>query len=326
MSLRGKQVLVTGAGGFIGSHIVERLVADGARVRAFVHYNALGTRGWLDASAAAADVKVVAGDIQDAESIAHACEGVEVAFHLASLIGIPYSYAAPASYVATNIGGTLNLLQAARRTGMRVVHTSTSEVYGTARSVPITEDHPLQAQSPYAASKVGADKLVESYHLSFGVQTVTVRPFNTFGPRQSTRAIVPTIIAQCLAGGPLRLGRITPTRDLNYIEDTVDGFVRAGSAPDAIGATINLGTGRETSIYELAHLVAGIVGVDTRIEEEERRLRPATSEVERLVADASRAKALLDWEPRIPLEDGIARTVEWMRSNPSSLPVHAYGV
>jgi NAD dependent epimerase/dehydratase len=326
VSLRGRQVLVTGAGGFIGSHLVERLVADGARVRAFVHYNALGTRGWLDASPAAADVKVVAGDIQDGESIAHACEGVEVAFHLASLIGIPYSYAAPASYVATNVGGTLNLLQAARRTGMRVVHTSTSEVYGTARSVPITEDHPLQTQSPYAASKVGADKLVESYHLSFGVQTVTVRPFNTFGPRQSSRAIVPTIIAQCLAGGVLRLGRITPTRDLNYIEDTVDGFVRAGSAPDAIGATINLGTGRETSIYELAQLIAGIVGVEARIEEEERRLRPVTSEVERLVADASRAKALLDWEPHIPLEDGIARTVAWMRANPSALPVHAYGV
>jgi dTDP-glucose 4,6-dehydratase len=320
------QVLVTGAGGFIGSHLVERLVADGARVRAFVHYNALGTRGWLDASPAAADVKIVAGDIQDAESIAHACEGVEVAFHLASLIGIPYSYAAPASYVTTNVGGTLNLLQVARRTGMRVVHTSTSEVYGTARSVPITEDHPLQAKSPYAASKIGADKLVESFDLSFGVQTVTVRPFNTFGPRQSTRAIVPTIIAQCLAGGALRLGRITPTRDLLYIEDTVDGFVRAGSAPDAIGTTINLGTGRETSIYELAQLVAGIVGVDVRIEEEERRLRPATSEVERLVADASRAKTLLNWEPQISLEDGIARTVEWMRANPSSLPVHAYGI
>jgi NAD dependent epimerase/dehydratase len=310
---KGKQVLVTGAGGFIGSHLAERLVEEGARVRALVHYNSLGSWGWLQDAPRRGDMDVRAGDIVDRDGVQHAMEGVECVFHLAALIGIPYSYHAPEAYVRTNVVGTLNVLQAARALGVgRVVHTSTSEAYGTARYVPIDEKHPLQGQSPYSATKIGADKLVESYHLSFGSPVVTVRPFNTFGPRQSARAVIPTIIAQALAGRPVKLGNLHPTRDLNYVANTVDGFVRAGEAPGALGGTFNLGTGREISVGDLAALIGRLAGRPLQVEGEPSRLRPEGSEVERLLADATRARDVLGWTPAVSLEEGLTRTIEWL--------------
>lgn len=313
---QGRPVLVTGAGGFIGSHLTERLVEAGARVRAMVHYNALGTWGWLDQSPLVKEVEVLPGDVCDRDSVRQAMQGVEVVFHLAALIAIPYSYVAPASYVRTNIEGTLNVLQAARELGTaRIVHTSTSEAYGTARYVPIDEEHPLQGQSPYSASKIGADKLVESFHLSFGMPVVTVRPFNTFGPRQSARAVIPTIMTQCLVGEVIRLGSLSPTRDLNFVANTVEGFLLAASASGAVGQTINLGSGREISVGDLAGLIARLAGRPITVESDEQRVRPEKSEVERLLADNSLARTLLGWEPTVSLEDGLVRTLEWMRQH-----------
>ncbi len=312
----GKRALVTGAGGFIGSHLVERLVALGVSTRAFVHYNALGTWGWLDESAVRDQVEVVAGDISDRESVRAAMQGMDIVFHLAALIAIPFSYQAPSAYVRTNIEGTLNVLQAARDLGTtRIVHTSTSEVYGTARYVPIDEAHPLQGQSPYAATKIGADKLAEAFHRSFGIPVVTVRPFNTFGPRQSARAVIPTIITQALAGEAIRLGSLTPTRDLNYVSNTVEGFVLAAQAPEAVGQTINLGSGREISIGDLAQLVARLLGQEIRLEPDAQRVRPEQSEVERLVADNRLARQLLGWEPAVSLEEGLLATIDWFRQH-----------
>jgi len=312
----GRRVLVTGAGGFIGSHLAERLVEKGAVVRSLVHYNALGARGWLDRSPLVGEMEVVSGDIVDRDSVTRALNAVETVFHLASLIAIPYSYEAPDSYVRVNIGGILNVLQVARECGVeRIVHTSTSEVYGTARSCPISEEHPLQAQSPYSASKIGADKVAESFYLSFGLPVVTVRPFNTYGPRQSARAVIPTIITQCLTGGVVRLGNLSPTRDLNFVADTVEGFVLAGEAEGAVGRTINLGSGRETSIGDLAALIGTLCGAEPRIETEERRARVAGSEVERLLADATVAREVLGWQSRVSLEQGLERTVAWFREH-----------
>lgn len=315
MNWQGKRVLVTGAGGFIGSHLAERLVELGARTRGLVHYNALGSWGWLDQSPRKSDIEVVAGDIADADSVRAAVQGTDIVFHLAALIAIPYSYQAPASYVRTNVEGTLNVLQAARAANVeRLIHTSTSEVYGTARFVPITEAHPLQGQSPYSASKIGADKMVEAFHCSFGVPALTVRPFNTFGPRQSARAVIPTIITQALAGKSVRLGNLHPTRDLNYVANTVDGFIRAAEST-ALGETVNLGSGREISIGDLAQLIGKIVGKPVVVESDEKRLRPEKSEVERLLADNSKARTLLGWEPKVGLEDGLKRTIEWLREH-----------
>jgi NAD dependent epimerase/dehydratase len=312
----GIRCLVTGAGGFIGSHLVERLVSEGARVRAFVHYNALGTGGWLDEVGPLENVEVFPGDVTDRDSVRSACKEIDVVFHLAALIGIPYSYAAPVSYVRTNIEGTLNVLTAAQEMGVRrVVHTSTSEVYGTARQVPMDERHPLQAQSPYAATKIGGDKLVESFHLSFGVPAVTVRPFNTFGPRQSSRAVIPTIITQALAGETVRLGNLGPTRDMNYVTNTVEGFVLAAGADGAVGRTINLGTGRETSVLDLVELIGQILGRELSVVTEDSRKRVAGSEVERLIADASTAKTVLGWQPRVSLEEGLSETISWIKAN-----------
>mgnify|MGYP001606468653 CR=1 FL=1 len=316
MSLRDQLVLVTGAGGFIGSHLVERLVLEGAKVRAMVHYNALGSWGWLDRSPERGAVEVIAGDITDAESVRGAVRGAELVFHLAALIAIPYSYRAPFSYVRTNIEGTLHVLQAAREAGVRrVVHTSTSEVYGTARFVPITEEHPLQGQSPYSASKIGADKLVESFFHSYGMPVVTLRPFNTFGPRQSARAVIPTIITQALAGDVIRLGNVHPTRDLNYVDNTVDGYVAAATAPGIDGETIQLGTGREIVVGDLVPIVGKILGKTLRVESEGERQRKAGSEVDRLLADPAKARRLLNWTARVPLESGLERTVEFLRAN-----------
>ncbi len=317
MNFNGKRVLVTGAGGFIGSHLAGRLVEQGAEVRALVHYNALGSWGWLDSSPQKAQIEVVAGDISDRDSVRHAVSGMDIVFHLAALIAIPYSYQAPYSYIRTNVEGTANVLQAVRECGVeRMVHTSTSEVYGSAVYVPIDEKHPLQGQSPYSASKIGADKMAEAFYSSFDVPVVTVRPFNTFGPRQSARAVIPTIITQCLAGeSVIRLGSLHPTRDLNYVGNTVDGFLRAALAPDVCGKVINVGSGREISIGDLAALIASLVGVDVKIEQEDQRVRPSKSEVTRLLADNQLAQELLQWEPAVSLEEGLQLTIEWIKAN-----------
>jgi dTDP-glucose 4,6-dehydratase len=325
--LAGRKVLVTGAGGFIGSHLAECLVAAGAEVRALVHYNALGSRGWLDTSEQARHMEIVAGDIVDRDSVMHAVQGREIVFHLAALIAIPYSYHAPESHVRTNVLGTLNVLQAARACAVqRLIHTSTSEVYGTAQYVPIDEQHPLQGQSPYAASKIGADKLVESFYRSFGVPTVTVRPFNTFGPRQSARAVIPTIITQCLAGGQVRLGSLHPLRDLNFVQNTVDGFLAAAQMDGVEGQTFNLGSGREISIGDLAHLIASLAHVTLKLESDGQRLRPGKSEVERLLAANDKAVRKLEWHPRVLLEEGLIQTIAWIRENLSRYRVRDYSV
>ncbi len=316
MTWNDRSVLVTGAGGFIGSHLVEQLVEAGAKVRAFVHYNALGKWGWLDESPVRDFVEVISGDICDRDSVRQAMQDVEIIFHLAALIGIPYSYYAPLSYVRTNIEGTLNVLQAAREFGVsRVIHTSTSETYGTARYVPIDENHPLQGQSPYSATKIGADKMVEAFHLSFGLPIVTVRPFNAFGPRQSARAVIPTIITQCLINDSVKLGNLHPTRDLTYVSDTVRGFILAASASDAVGRTINIGSGHEISVGDLAKRIIRLIRKPVKIESDMSRVRPAGSEVERLLADNSLAQQLLGWKPEVSLEDGLMRTIEWVKEH-----------
>ena len=325
--LRGARVLVTGAGGFIGSHLAERLVELGARVRAFVHYNALGSRGWLEQSPHRDEMEIVLGDVADRDSVDAAVRDCEVVFHLAALIAIPFSYRAPGMYVATNVTGTMNLLQASRMHGVRrVVHTSTSEVYGTAQYVPIDEAHPLVGQSPYSATKIGADKIAEAFQRSFDVPVVTVRPFNTFGPRQSARAVIPTIIGQALAGRPIELGHVHPTRDFNYVTNTVDGFVRAATVPGAIGETINLGTGVEVSIGELVERVSALLGVPLSTTFAEQRARPPASEVERLLADASKARSLLDWSPAVDLHRGLELTIDWMREHLARYRTHEYVV
>ncbi len=316
MGFAGKKVLVTGAGGFIGSHLAERLVEEGALVRALVHYNALGGRGWLDKSPLAGQMEIMAGDITDSGSVELAVEGRELVFHLAALIAIPYSYRAPRSYVRANLDGTLNVLEAARRFGCgRVIHTSTSEVYGSAQRVPIDESHPLVGQSPYSASKIAADQMAVAYHRSFALPVVTVRPFNTFGPRQSARAVIPTIISQALAGGPIKLGSLHPTRDLNYVGNTVEGFLAAAQSERAHGRVINLGSGREISIGDLAQLICQLLGVPFVLEQEAARQRPPASEVDRLLADASLAKSLTGWTPRLSLEEGLSLTIAWLRDN-----------
>ena len=322
-----KKVLVTGAGGFIGSHLAERLVREGAKVTALVHYNALGSLGWLQSSPLREDMEIIAGDICDPGFMQTVIQGQNIVFHLAALIAIPYSYVAPESYVRTNIVGTLNVLQAARHWGIeRVLHTSTSEVYGTALYVPIDEKHPLQGQSPYSASKIGADKMAESFHLSFDIPCITIRPFNTFGPRQSARAVIPTILSQILTCGEVKLGSLTPTRDLNFVDNTVDGYIEAGLSSAAIGRTINLGSGREISIGDLAALIAKIVNKPAEIIIDEQRFRPSKSEVERLLADNSLAADLLGWSSNVGLEAGLERTIEWFRGNTHLYQIDKYNI
>jgi NAD dependent epimerase/dehydratase len=319
-SLRDRAVLVTGADGFIGSHLVERLVADGAKVRAFCLYNSFGSAGWLDdldpATRAKIDIRL--GDIRDARLVEAATEGVEVVFHLAALIAIPYSYIAADSFVDTNVRGTLNALEAARRAGVgRFIQTSTSEVYGTPSTLPITEAHPMQAQSPYAASKVAGDQLALAFHASHGVPAVVVRPFNTYGPRQSDRAVLPTMLRQLLAGQrEVRLGRLDPRRDLTFVADTADGFVRAALADGIEGQTIQLGTGRSESIGELFAMACRLIGTDATTVEDPSRLRPAASEVMVLQSDPARARELLGWEATTSLEAGLRQTIEWLRAHP----------
>jgi UDP-glucose 4-epimerase len=315
----GRRVLVTGADGFIGSHLTEALVRAGAEVTAFCMYNSNGSLGWLDHtdSDVRASLDFVLGDIRDAPFLERAFEGVEVVFHLAALIAIPYSYKAPSSFVDTNVMGTLNVLEAARRNDVgRVVHTSTSEVYGTPESVPITEDHPLRGQSPYSASKIGADKLAEAYFSSFETPVVTLRPFNTYGPRQSTRAVIPTILSQMISGsGELRIGSLEPKRDFTYVTDTVSGFLAAGKRPGIEGEMIQLGTGSTHSIGEIVELARRLTGFEADVITESERVRPERSEVMVLLSDPARAGELLGWTPVVSLEDGLSRTAKWIEAN-----------
>jgi dTDP-glucose 4,6-dehydratase len=313
---RGRRVLVTGAAGFIGSHLTEALVRAGARVRAFVRYNSRNDYGWLEVCdpTLLEEVEIFRGDLANPEAVRSGVDGCEVVLHLGALIPIPYSYRHPREFVTANVEGTLNVLEACRAAGAaRLVHTSTSEVYGTALTVPIGEDHPLQAQSPYAATKVGADKLALSYHQSFETPVVVVRPFNTFGPRQTARAIIPTIIMQALTRDRIEIGSTTPTRDFCFVEDTVAGMMACASTPGIEGETFNLGTGREFSIGETAALIQELVGTDRPLEQSAARLRPPGSEVERLVAGVSRAAERLGWEAQVDFREGLRRTIEWMR-------------
>src|SRR5882757_3549476 len=314
----GKKVLVTGAGGFIGSHLSEALAVAGATTTAMVRYNSgslIGNLAFIDTDARKA-IRVVSGNVEDSDFVYQTVKGQDIVLHLAALIAIPYSYEAPRTYVRTNIEGTLNVLEAARRYDVaRVVHTSTSEVYGTAIRTPIDENHPLQGQSPYSASKIGADKLAESYYRSFGTPVTTVRPFNTFGPRQSARAFIPTIISQALTRDEVRLGSLTPERDMTFVSDTVTGFMAAALTPGIEGMTINLGTGETHTVGWFATRLLSLLGIDRPVVQEEQRMRPALSEVLKLVSDNTLARELMDWSPRVGLDDGLRQTIEFVRAH-----------
>lgn len=318
-TLHAKPVLVTGAGGFIGSHLTQRLVELGATVRAFVRYNSRNNRGLLELTPEEVrnSIDVVFGDLRDPNAVRKACEGVEVIFHLGALIAIPYSYRHPREVVETNVLGTLNVLMAGQELGVeRVIHTSTSEVYGTAQYVPIDERHPAQGQSPYSASKIGADRLVESFYRSFELPACTIRPFNTYGPRQSARAVIPTIIAQVLTQNEIHLGDLTPRRDFTYVADTVEGFIKMAQAGDEVlGEEVNLGTDTEISISELTQKVFQLVGRSPHIITDAERIRPKKSEVYRLRADNRKVQELIGWSPQISLEEGLQRTITWIQAN-----------
>ena len=324
-----KSVLVTGAAGFIGSHLVELLVREGYQVRAFVHYNSEGRWHHLEhvAREIREAIEIVPGDIADPGSVSRAVAGCEWVFHLAALIGIPYSYIAPCSYVHTNVIGTLNVLEACRLHGVdRMFHTSTSETYGTAQYVPIDEKHPLVGQSPYSATKIGADKLAESYWLSFKVPTTIVRPFNTYGPRQSQRAIIPTIMTQAMSGNGLKLGNLDPVRDLTFVTDTAAGFLAAARSERTTGQTVNLGVGAGVSVRELVAKIGRICGRDFQVECQDQRIRPAASEVQRLISDNRLAKSLMNWEPQVSLDDGLLATFEHIKSHPQDYIDRGYTV
>lgn len=328
-----KKILITGADGFIGSHLTESLVRQGFDIRAFVLYNSFNSWGWLDHAPAdiQSSLDVFAGDIRDPNGVRTAMQGCDAVLHLAALIAIPYSYHSPDTYVDTNIKGTLNVLQAAREAGVsRVIHTSTSEVYGTARFVPITEEHPLQGQSPYSASKIGADQLAYSFYASFGLPVVIARPFNTYGPRQSARAVIPAIISQLATGARrIKLGALHPTRDFNYVADTVDAFISALKSDKGLGEVVNFGSNFEISIGDTVSLIADVMGTEVEIETDAVRLRPEKSEVERLWADNSRARALFGWEPRYAgvegLRRGLSETAAWF-TNPANLAGYKAGL
>lgn len=329
MKWQDKQVLVTGAGGFIGSHLVDELLRKGADVTAFVHYNARNDWGMLEGrySDSTPHLAVISGDVTDALSVRNAVAGKEYVFHLAALIGIPYSYLAPESYLNTNIKGTLNVMQACLDHKIsRVVHTSTSETYGTAQYTPIDEKHPLQGQSPYSASKIGADKIAESFYCSFGLPVSTIRPFNTFGPRQSARAVIPTIITQALAGKTVKLGSLAPIRDLTYVADTVNGFIKLAESKKTVGMTVNIGSGRGVSIGELANAIIKQINPQARILREKKRVRPEKSEVMELICDNRRAKELAGWKPEYTLEEGLALTIDWMKEHLASYKPASYTV
>ncbi|MCA9482371.1 MAG: NAD-dependent 4,6-dehydratase LegB [Nitrospina sp.] len=329
MDLKNKKILITGADGFIGSHLTETCVRLGYDVRAFVYYNSFNSWGWLDSSPAEIrdGLDVFAGDIRDPFGVKEAMKGCDVVFHLAALIAIPYSYHSPASYVETNVSGTLNVVQAARELGVeKVIQTSTSEVYGTARFVPITEEHPLSGQSPYSASKIGADQIALSFYKSFETPVAVIRPFNTYGPRQSMRAVIPTIIGQISAGQTkIRLGSLTPTRDFNFVDDTVRGFLSVAQSDQSIGEVINIGSQFEISVGDTVRLIGEAMNREITVEQEDARLRPEQSEVERLLASNEKAQQLTGWKPeyagREGLKRGLEKTIEWF-SVPDNLKLY----
>jgi NAD dependent epimerase/dehydratase len=313
-----KSVLVTGAGGFIGSHLTEHLMDLGANVNAFVRYNSRNDLGLLELlpEETLSQTEVIVGDLKDADAIRHAAKEVDIIFHLGSLIAIPYSYIHPRETIETNILGTLNVLTAAKESSIeKLVHTSTSEVYGTAQYVPIDENHPLQGQSPYSASKIGADKIAESFYRSFGLPVAIIRPFNTYGPRQSARAVIPTIITQALTRKKIFLGSLHPTRDYTYVKDTVEGFIKVAESPKSVGEVINIGSNFEISIGDLANKIFSLIGKKTEIITDPARVRPQDSEVERLWCDTTKAKRLLGWEPTTSLYKGLKKTIEWISDN-----------
>ena len=322
------KILVTGAGGFIGSHLTEALVRQGENIRALVRYNSRDDRGLLEdlPKEIQNQLEIVPGDLKDPDGVKKAVKGCGKIYHLGALIAIPYSYVHPLDFIQTNVVGTANLLNACLENDAleRVIHTSTSEVYGTAQHLPIDEKHPLQAQSPYAASKIAADKLAESYYLSFGLPVATLRPFNTFGPRQSLRAIIPTIISQALQEEKIRLGNMRPRRDMLFVRDTVRGFIEAGMCDAAVGKVINIGTGRDVAVDELARKILDLSGQEKEIEIDDRRIRPDKSEVMHLLSDTRLAQKLLGWTPRYSLEEGLRETIEWYRENLSRFKVGTY--
>jgi len=329
MDLKNKKVLVTGAEGFIGSHLVERLINEGAKVRAFIHYNSRSDWGMLEMLPAETKKKLEAfpGDTRDSFLCKKATKKMDVVFHLASLIAIPYSYLAPASYVQVNVLGTLNILQGCLENNVKkVVHTSTSETYGTARYVPIDEKHPLQAQSPYSASKIGADKLAESFFLAFGLPVATMRPFNTFGPRQSARAVIPTIITQALTGDTIKIGSTLPIRDLVYVKDNVDGYIRIAKEEKTAGEVINIGTGSGVSVGQIIKMVEGILNKKFTVITDESRIRPKKSEVWKLVCDSKKAKKMVGWKCNYTLKDGLEETVDWIRDNLNFYKIQLYNL
>jgi NAD dependent epimerase/dehydratase len=330
LNIRRSTVLVTGAGGFIGSHLTERLIDEAAHVRALVHYNSRNSWGYLEGLPAQKkkNIEVVSGDITDAGFMESAVNGCDVVFHLAALIGIPFSYLAPEFYIKTNIEGTHNVLRACLKAGVRkIVHTSTSETYGTARYVPIDEGHPLQGQSPYSASKIGADKIAESYFLSFGLPVAILRPFNTYGPRQSARAVIPTIICQLLRGSTIHLGSLKPVRDLTYVGDTVGAFLAVARSDDSMGEVVNSGNGKGITIGNLAEKIAELMGKKrVRLITDEKRVRPEASEVYQLVCDNGKAKALLGWQPKISLDKGLRSTIAYVKRHKEIYKAEAYNV
>lgn len=329
LSQLSKRVLITGSGGFIGSHLAERLVEIGARVRAFVRYNSRNDWGWLELipKDKLQQIEVIMGDLRDSEAVHQATKGIEVVFHLGSLIAIPYSYIHPRETIETNVMGTLNVLTAARNNGIeKLIHTSTSEVYGTAQYVPIDEKHPLQGQSPYSASKIGADIIAESFFRSFGVLVATIRPFNTFGPRQSARAVIPTIISQALVKEQIILGSLHPTRDYTYVSDVIEAFIKVAEFPNLVGEVINIGSNFEISIGDIARKVIAIIGKNKEIVVDPERIRPEKSEVERLWCDNTKARKLLKWEPKISFDEGLRMTVDWISNNMSLYKPELYNV
>jgi NAD dependent epimerase/dehydratase len=323
-----KKVLVTGAGGFIGSHLTELLVKKGYDVKAFVHYNSSNKWGWLDASDVKNNVEVITGDIRDMDSVYAAMQGCDSVFHLAALIGIPYSYVSPQAYIKTNIDGTYNILQSARQLDVeKIMVTSTSETYGTAQYVPIDENHPMVGQSPYSATKIGADQLAISYFKSFDLPVKIVRPFNTYGPRQSARAIIPTVISQILSGKTeLKLGNLTPTRDLTFVKDTANGFLQIALADGLFGEITNIGMSEEITIGELVKLIARLIGTEVQIQSDEQRIRPDKSEVERLFCNNSKILASTSWKPDYTLETGLMETIEWIKNNLAYFKTDIYNV
>ncbi|WP_236838594.1 SDR family NAD(P)-dependent oxidoreductase [Caldalkalibacillus salinus] len=319
MNFKNKSVLVTGASGFIGSHVVQALLHEGANVRAFVHYNSMNTKGYLDQLTKDEQngIEMYMGDLKDPHGVMNACKGVDTVLHLGALIAIPYSYVNPTDVVQTNVLGTVNIAQAVRHHGIaRLVHTSTSETYGTAQYVPMDETHPLQGQSPYSASKIAADKMIESFYCSYELPAITVRPFNAYGPRQSMRAVIPTIINQALHEDEIRLGNLKATRDFTYVEDTARAFLHAASCP-SVGEVINAGSGFEISIGELAEKIKKMVGRDIPITVKQDRLRPEKSEVDRLFSNSDKAQSMMGWKAQVSLDEGLSRTIEWMKQHKS---------